>query len=180
MTLILYFILLFVELVVLITVAIYGVTLLFSSVMGAPYVPTSKKRIDQILKEADLKRGQTFLELGSGDGRIVRSAVKQYGVNGIGIDINPTLTFISRFYAKKDKLQNVMFKTQSVFDTELHKAHVIYLFLMPQLILKLLPKLSQLPKNTVLISHGFKIEGWEKKLYKTVNTEPFSTFFYRL
>lgn len=180
MTMILYFLILFVELVILILVAAYGVTLLFSSVMGAPYVPTSKKRIDEILKEARLKKGQTFLELGSGDGRIVRNAVKQYNVSGIGIDINPTLTFIARLYAKKEKLENIVFKTQSVFDADLAKAHVIYLFLMPQLIVKLLPKFSQLPANTLLISHGFKIEGWDKKLYKIVKTEPFSTFFYRV
>jgi len=168
------------ELIVLALVATYGVTLLFSSAMGAPYVPTSKKRINEILKEAHLKKGQTFLELGSGDGRIVRNAVKQYGVTGIGIDINPTLTFIARLYAKQEKLKNIIFKTESIFNTDLKKAHVIYLFLMPQLILKLIPSLSQLSPNTMLISHGFKIEGWDKKLYKTVKTEPFSTFYYRI
>lgn len=180
MNMILYFLILCIELLVLGFVATYGVTLLFSSAMGAPYVPTSKKRIEEILREANLKKGQTFLELGSGDGRIVRTAVKKYGVTGIGIDINPALTFIARLYAKKDNLKDILFKTQSVFDVDLNKAHVIYLFLMPQLIMKLLPNLTKLPSKTILISHGFKIEGWEKKLFKTLKTEPFSTFYYRI
>jgi len=180
MSIILYFAFLLIEIIVLAFFAIYGITLIFSSVKGAPYVPTSQKRVDKILKEAHLKKGQTFLELGSGDGRIVRTAVRQYGVTGIGIDINPVLTFIARLYAKKEKLNTIFFKTQNVFDSDLSKAHVIYIFLMPALILKLIPRFSKLPKKTILISHGFKIEGWDSKIYKTIKTEPFSTFYYRI
>jgi tRNA A58 N-methylase Trm61 len=49
---------------------------LFGEFLGAPYVPTSQKDIEEILKRAKLKKGQQFLELGSGDGRIIRAAVK--------------------------------------------------------------------------------------------------------
>ncbi len=180
MTVFLYVLILCIELLVLVTVAIYSLALVYSSVKGAPFVPTSKKRIDEILKEANLQKGHTFIELGCGDGRVVRYAVKKYGVTGIGIEVNPILTLLSRLYAKAENLRNVVFKTENVLSTDLNKAHVIYLFLMPQLILKLLPKLSQLPSGTVLISHGFKIQGWEKKLFKTVHSEPFSTFYYRI
>jgi hypothetical protein len=84
MSIILYVILLFVELFFLIGLAIYSVGLLYSSIMGAPYVPTSNKQLKAILDRAKLKESQVFVELGSGDGRIVREAVKKYGVQGIG------------------------------------------------------------------------------------------------
>jgi len=45
--------------------------------MGSPYVATRKKRIEEILKEVELKKGKLFIELGSGDGRIVRTAVSK-------------------------------------------------------------------------------------------------------
>lgn len=121
------------------------------------------------------------MELGSGDGRIVREAVKTYGVTGIGIDINMLLILMSRFYAKRQRLLNIEFKRQNVLDAEFAKINVLYLFLMPEIIEKILPRLNkELKPQTLVISHGFKITGWENKLVDIIINKPFSTFFYRI
>ncbi|MDO8497660.1 MAG: class I SAM-dependent methyltransferase [bacterium] len=169
------------ELVVAVGVAAFALSILYSSFMGSPYVPTKKKELVDFLKDAGLKKGQLFIELGCGDGRVVRTAVKEYGVKGVGVDINPFLIMWARFLAKKDKMTNIELRTENVFNTPLKKADVVYLFLMPELIKKLFPKLTkELKKGSVVISHGFKVVGWEKKLYKTIEKKPFSTFYYKV
>ena len=181
MNVILYVTLLILELLVLGGLAAYSIGLLYSSIMGAPYVPTSKKHIDEILKKANLDKGQTFMELGSGDGRLVRRAVQVYGVKGIGIDINSLLVLLSRLLAARQHLKNIIFIRQNIFVADFSKADVLYLFLMPETIKKLLPKLEkELPRQSLIISHGFKITGWESKLIDLIKSEPFSTFFYRI
>src|SRR3989338_8627805 len=105
MNVILYLTLLILELLFLGGLAAYSIGLLYSSIMGAPYVPTSKKHIDEILKKANLDKDQTFMELGSGDGRLVRRAVQVYGVKGIGIDINSLLVLLSRLLAARQHLK---------------------------------------------------------------------------
>lgn len=149
--------------------------------MGSPFVPTSKKELINFLKEAGIKKGQLFLELGCGDGRVVKTAVKEYGARGIGIDINPTLILYARFRAWLSRTKNLEFKVQNLHKTDLSQADIIYLFLMPELIKKLEPRLKAgTKKNADIISHGFKIVGWEKYNFKTIPNKPFPTYYYRL
>lgn len=156
--------------------SVYTLSLIYSSFKGSPYVATRRKRIEEILKEADLKKGKTFIELGSGDGRIIRTAVKLYGVKGIGIDINPLLVFWANLLGHK----NIDFKVENIFDTDLTRADYVYIFLMPKLIEELEKKMDkELKKGTIVISHGFPIIGWEKKLYKKIEKIPFPTYYYR-
>lgn len=144
-------------------------------------MPTSAKIIDEILKRAKLKKGQVFLELGSGDGRVVRQAVKSFGVIGRGIDVNYLLILYSRLQAKLAKLENIDFKTQDVFKTDLSKADVIFVFLLPGLLKKLAPKFkNECKKKALIISHGFKIEGMEKELSHKIDRKFFPTYYYKI
>lgn len=154
---------------------------LYVDILGAPFVPTSRKVIGEILKKAKLKKGQIFLELGSGDGRIIRSAVKNYQVKGIGIDLHPMLIFYSRLISKFQKIKNISFKRQNLFKTDLSKADVIFLFLLPKTLKRLAPKfILETKKNTLIISHGFKIPEFEKYLTNKIVREIFSTYYYRI
>ncbi len=148
--------------------------------MGAPYVPTSGKLIDEILKKAKLKKGQQFIELGSGDGRIVRRAVEKFGVRGTGVELNPYLIFYSRFLAKREK-EDIKFLSQDFFKTDLSKADVIFIFLLPRTIEKLKKKfISDCKKNTLIISHGFRVKGFEERLVSKLEGNPFPTYYYIL
>ncbi len=176
---IVYLIVLLLELVFAFSAAAYICGLVFSSVMGAPYVPSSMKDIDEDLKYAKLKKRQVLVDLGSGDGRIVRLASKKYGVFGIGYDINILLVTQARLFAKFQKLHETLFKHQNIFKADISNADVLYIFLMPELIVKLLPKFeSELKKGALVISHGFKIKPWEHKLSHTNLRKHFSTYFY--
>jgi cyclopropane fatty-acyl-phospholipid synthase-like methyltransferase len=149
--------------------------------MGSPYVPTKDKEAEFFLKEAKLKKGQIFYDIGCGDGRIVRTAVKEYQVKGTGIDINPLLIWLAKFLAKTKKVKNVEFITKNIFDVDLRKVDVLYIFLMPKLIEKIFPKLKkELKKGALVISHGFVVEGLKKNLIHKIDHTPFPTYFYRV
>lgn len=176
-----YYFVLILELIFAFSIASYMVGLVYSSLKGAPYVPTAMKEVRFILKEAGLKKNQIFLELGSGDGRVTREAVTKYGVRGVGIEINPVLILISRLWTKIKKIKNVKFKKEDILRTDISRADVIYLFLFPELIAKFSGKIkNKSKKNLLLISHGFKVDGFEKYLFKTINHIPFPTYYYRL
>ena len=149
--------------------------------MGSPYVPTRNKVILDILKEVKFKRNYLFVELGSGDARIVRTAVKKYHLKGLAVDINGLITLWAKILSKFDKTnKNIIFKTENIFDTDLKKADYLYLFLMPDLLKKLVPKFDkELKKGAITISHGFPIKEYKKKLIKQVDRRPFPTYYYK-
>ncbi len=74
-------------------------TVLFSFVVffGAPYVPTLRPQIKTAFELLDLRPGQTMLELGSGDGRVLKAAAER-GLNAVGYELNPLLVIFSYFY----------------------------------------------------------------------------------
>lgn len=180
LTVILYSFFIFLELAVAIFFAVYTVSLLYSSFRGAPFVPTHMKEVELILNEAGMKKGQTFVELGCGDGRVTLAAVKNHGVVGYGIDINPTLIYLCRLKARRKKVQNISFEIKSIYDIPLETADVVYLFLMPKMIETLRKNFGELKKGALIISHGFKIKDWDNKIEKTLARKPFPTYYYRM
>ena len=175
-----YLTLLFSILFFLILITLYTIFLIYSSLMGSPYVATRNKQVDLILKELRPKKRKIFYELGCGDGRMIRQAVKKYGVLGYGFDINPLLLWWAKFLAKKDRLKNIFFEQKNILKINYQKVDYVYLFLLPELIAKLQKKLEdELPKKAIIVSHGFPLLGWEKRLIKKIDEKPFPTYFYK-
>jgi ribosomal protein L11 methylase PrmA len=159
---------------------IYVSSMIYSYFKGSFYVPTKTKVILNLLKEAELKKNQIFYDLGCGDGRMAIEAAKNFKVKAIGIDVNPILIKMARFKARLQHIKNVEFKTANILKTDFSRAQVIYIFLMPELIKKLKVIFEkQLKKPTLVISHGFKIVGWERYLQKTIPGKTFATYYYR-
>ncbi len=176
-----YLFIVLIEIVFAIFSAGYMILLFYSSLKGSPYVPTKDKAMKNIFEEAGLKKGQVMYDIGCGDGRVVRYAVKQYGVRGIGIDINPMLIFFARLKARMMKLKGAEFRVQNIFDVDLSDADVIYIFLLPQFLVKIQKKLERgTKKGAVIISHGFKMDAWSAYNYKTIKAKPFPTYFYKI
>ncbi|HRN70598.1 MAG TPA: class I SAM-dependent methyltransferase [Candidatus Woesebacteria bacterium] len=176
----LYIILISLELLLLGIAATYAVLFVYSWLQGAPYVPTQNKEVQTILKEANIQKSMTFLELGCGDGRVTREAVKQYQVKGIGIDINPELVIRARILAKRDNLSGIEFHRKNITDTDVSKADVIYIFLFPALIERIKEKLlHQTKQEALIISHGFKIPFLSSMLVKELKGTKFTTYYYQ-
>ncbi len=144
-------------------------------------MPTKKRVLEKIFSQIPIKKNKLFIELGSGDGRILRYVVKKYQVKGLGVDINPILIKLSQIYAWFENIdKEIRFERKSIFDIDLSQSNYIYIFLMPELIKKLTKKMNKELKNgTIIISHGFKIEDWKNKLIKVLKDKPFNTYYYR-
>jgi hypothetical protein len=127
-----------------------------------PFVPTPQPVVDAMLKLAAVKKGDVLYDLGSGDGRLVITAAKQYGVRGTGIDINPQRIKEANENAKAAGVTNlVQFKNEDLFTANFSDATVITLYLLPGINLKLRPKLWKETKpGTRIVSHSFDMGDW--------------------
>ena len=160
--------------------SILMISFIYSSLKGSPYVPTRHKELEKIFNDIKIKPKQFFYELGCGDGRVSLYAASNYQVKAIGVDVNPILIWYANFLKKFKKINNCLFIKQDIFATDLSRADIVYLFLMPNLISKLVEKMDkELKKSALVISHGFKIVEWEKYLFKKIEGKPFLTYYYR-
>jgi SAM-dependent methyltransferase len=128
-----------------------------------PYVPTPQPVVDAMLKVAKVGKNDLLYDLGSGDGRIVNTAAQQYGTRGVGIDISPERIKEANENAKKAGVSDrVRFVQQDLFKTDFSKATVVTLYLLPEVNLKLRPKLlSELKPGTRIVSHAFDMGDWK-------------------
>ncbi len=134
--------------------------LLFGLVVfvGAPYLPTLKKQSEEALKLLDLKPGQTMLELGCGDGRVLRAAA-QKGIRSIGYELNPILVIIAKIVTWKHR-KNVQIIWGNYWLKKWPEADGIYVFLLDKYMKKLDKKIIQSQTTpTTLASYTFKVPG---------------------
>ena len=116
-----------------------------------------------MLKIAGVKPGDVVYDLGSGDGRIVISAVKDFGATrGVGIDLDPARTAEATANAKAAGVADrVTFLTQDLFASDFNAASVVAVYLLPQLLQRLMPKLRALTPGTRIVSHNYDMgAGW--------------------
>lgn len=127
-----------------------------------PFVTTPDNVTLAMLKLADVGRRDYLIDLGSGDGRIVIVAAKRFGARGLGVEIVPDLVRQSRDNAKAAGVEDrVEFREQDLFDTDLRKASVVTLYLLPDVNLKLRPKLLALKPGTRVVSHDWDMGDWQ-------------------
>lgn len=129
-----------------------------------PYVPTANEVVEQMLEMAKVSNQDIIYDLGSGDGRIPITAVKKYNaLKATGVEINPDLVTKSQDNAKKAGVgDRVSFLQQDLFKTDLSDATVVTLYLLPEVNLRLRPKLLQeLKPGTRIVSHAFDMGDWK-------------------
>jgi SAM-dependent methyltransferase len=128
-----------------------------------PYVPTTEAAVQAMLKLGEVKKSDVVYDLGCGDGRIVIAAAKSYGARGVGIDINPVRIGEAKENAKKAGVEKlVRFEENDLFDAKIGEATVVTLFLLPNINLKLRPKLLQdLKPGTRVVSNTFDMGDWK-------------------
>jgi len=135
------------------------------------YVPTTDPAVDAMLTLAGVKKTDVVYDLGCGDGRIVITAARKYGARGVGIDIDPKRIAEARENAKKAGVEHlVRFEENDLFLADIKEATVVTLFLLPQLNLKLKPKLlADLKPGTPIISNTFDMGDWKAEKEVAVN-----------
>jgi SAM-dependent methyltransferase len=148
-----------------------------------PYVPTTEAAVQAMLKLGEVKKSDVVYDLGCGDGRIVIAAAKSYGARGVGIDINPVRISEAKENAKKAGVEKqVRFEENDLFEANIHEATVVTLFLLPNINLKLRPKLLQdLKPGTRVVSNTFDMGDWKpEKEFIVPDTEVDSYLSHRL
>ena len=129
---------------------------------GGPYVPTPQVVVDEMLRIGRVGPDDFVVDLGSGDGVIVLTAAVKLKARGFGVDIDPELVKLSNSEAKKRGVADrATFHVQDVFKTDIGKATVVTLYLLPNMMLDLRPKiLAELKPGTRVVSHDYHFGEW--------------------
>ncbi len=125
------------------------------------WVPTSQALVDKMLDMAKLTAKDVHMDLGSGDGRTVITAAKR-GARSTGIEYNPDMVELSKANAAKAGVgDKATFIKADLFETDFSQASVITLFLLPDINLKLRPKILGLKPGTRIVSNTFTMGEWK-------------------
>ena len=125
------------------------------------WVPTPQELVNKMLEVAKVTPADYVIDLGSGDGRTVISAAK-IGAKATGIEYNPDMVALSKENALKEGVGNkAEFIQADLYETDLSKATVITMFLLPEINLKLRPRILDLKPGTRIVSNTFTMGEWE-------------------
>jgi len=150
-----------------------GAALLLSGVMATPvmaqegrgdvvYVPTPQIAVDTMLQMAKIGPKDYLIDLGSGDGRIVITAASKFGASGFGVDLDTYLLNLANQNARKAGVTDkVHFVEENLFTTDLSRATVVSTYLLPEMNLKLRPKLMDLKPGTRIVTHDYHLGEWD-------------------
>jgi SAM-dependent methyltransferase len=145
---------------------------------GGPFVPTPQVVVDEMLKMADVRKDDFVVDLGSGDGRIVIAAAKQFGARALGVDIDRTLVAEAEARAAKAGVAGrTRFVARDFYEVDLREATVLTLYLLPETNRKLLPKiLAEMRPGARVVAHRFAVGDWPPDMQIVVDaTEDWSS-----
>lgn len=128
----------------------------------APYVPTPQSVVAAMLEIASVGPQDFVIDLGSGDGRIVLTAVREFGADrAVGVELDGALVARSRQAAAEAGLgSRATFRQENIFETDLRGATVVTMYLMPEANMQLRPQMLRLPPGTRVVSHAFHMQDW--------------------
>lgn len=134
-----------------------------------PFVPSPQVVVDEMLRLAQVGQDDFVIDLGSGDGRILITAAKKFGARGLGVDLDENLIFQSEAAAQQAGVaERVQFLRQDLFKTDLSRATVITLYLLPGVNMRLRPVLLGLKPGTRIVAHDFDFGDWKPDVKVTI------------
>jgi SAM-dependent methyltransferase len=127
-----------------------------------PYVPTPQVVVDEMLKLAGVTDRDYVVDLGSGDGRVIITAARNFKAGGLGVDIDGPLVDLANKHAKLAGVDGrVKFLQQDMFKTDISQATVVTLYVLPDFMEKLRPKLlTELKPGSRIVAHDYHMSGW--------------------
>jgi SAM-dependent methyltransferase len=124
------------------------------------WVPSPQAVVEKMLDMAKVSKDDFVIDLGSGDGRTVIAAARR-GAHALGIEYNPDMVELSKRNAEKEGVADrASFVKADLFEADFSKATVITMFLLPDINLKLRPKLLELKPGTRIVSNTFNMDDW--------------------
>ena len=131
-----------------------------SGVGDVVYVPTPQVVVDTMLDLAAVGKGDVLIDLGSGDGRVVVTAAKR-GARAMGVDLDRVLLKQARELAEREGVADrATFREQNLFETDLSSATVVTSYLLPEMNLRLRPKILALKPGTRVVAHDYHMGDW--------------------
>jgi len=146
----------------------------------APHVPTSEDVVRHMLELAELKSGERLYDLGSGDGRIIIMAARDFGATAVGVELREDLVKYTRNKIVELGLNNMVKVIHGdLLKADIKDANVVTLYLTTSANEKVAPKLeSELRPSTRVVSYCFRMPGWEPT--KIMNLETRTIYLYTL
>ena len=141
------------------------------------WVPTPQALVDKMLDIAKVTASDYVIDLGSGDGRTVITAAKR-GARTLGIEYNPDMVELSKRNAEKAGVgAKANFMKADLFESDFSQATVITMFLLPDINLKLRPKILDLKPGTRIVSNTFTMGEWKDDETATVDEKDGCTYY---
>jgi SAM-dependent methyltransferase len=158
-----------------------SIALVLPITQGALYVSTSRAKIAAFMAAVPMKADQVLVDLGCGDGRVLREARKHYGIRAVGYEINPLAYLKARLLSFGPN--NIKIRHQNFWKADLSEADVVFCYLYPDVMKKLAAKLATgLKPGAVVVSSHFSLPGFTPskviRLKRSLHNDP--VYIYRL
>lgn len=162
-------------------IVLLALSVAWASLNGAPWVPTRAHDIDRLLHQAPIHNGDVVMDLGSGDGRLVRAAGRMYGARGIGIELSLPMLLVSWIASAAQRIRpRPSFRWRNVFHVDLSGADVVLCFLMPKTLKRLEGKLDrELQRGAWFVSYSFPLPTWTPHHVDKPNNTAVPIYVYR-
>jgi cyclopropane fatty-acyl-phospholipid synthase-like methyltransferase len=120
----------------------------------------SDAAVTRLVELADVPRGASWIDLGSGDGKILIEAARRYGIKGVGIERIAPLRIWSRIKIRLAHANDITIRSGDFFKEDLSKYDVVSFYLLPMTTEELLPKLQrELKPGALLLFHRYPVTG---------------------
>jgi SAM-dependent methyltransferase len=140
-------------------VYVLSIALVLPITQGALYVSTSRAKIAAFINAVPMKADQTLVDLGCGDGRVLREAQKRYGVRTIGYEINPLAYLKARLFSFGPN--KIKIRHENFWEVDLSGADIVFCYLYPDVMEKLAAKLAAgLKPGAIVVSSNFSLPGF--------------------
>lgn len=137
------------------------------------YWVTPRPVVDKMLEIAEIDPSDVLYDLGCGDGRILVTAAMRYGARGFGFDKDPRRVRDARANAREHGVDHlVQIEQADIFTVDLSPANVVFMFLLPNLNVRLMPQLKKLRRGSRIVSHEFDMAGAKPKRVVRVHAPP--------
>jgi len=157
---------------------LFGLTI-WSALIGAPYFITPKKAIREIFELAQIRPGQKLYDLGSGNGKTLIIAQKEFGAQATGFELSPIVYLIAQLNLLFHGVKDAKLYCKNFYKQDLSDADVIFCFLSIPAMERLRPKFEkELRPRTKIISYSFSIRGWTPK--EVIEGYPGNVYLYEV